>query len=250
LSFGDGGSHFGGSAVLPSGIGDEFHNITALTNETEGDKYWPPDEVDEVGYSIAELASGPWIPLFSMSFGPRMTIGTGSGTKQNRPTKGVVQNNALAAMVLSEPDSGEPKDHPANNTFDFAYHSLSLGSTITPNLSDSESYIGTGYQSGDGLSRLTMVDIPLRPMASLVELQIWNPRGNNPYPPFPINLIGNSDVTSLLPKTSVVPPAMKPAGTQFHLMHDDAYCANHMLFDDWFVSSIAAHPRCLCGSIE
>jgi hypothetical protein len=250
LSFGDGGSHFGGSAVLPSGIGEEFHNITALVNESQGDKYWPPDEVDEVGYSVAELASGPWIPLFSMSFGPRMTIGTGSGTKQNRPTKGVVQNNALAAMVLSDPASGDPKDHPANNTFDFAYHSLSLGSTITPNLSDSESYIGTGYQSGDGLSRLTMVDIPLRPMASLVELQSWNPRGNNPYPPFQMNLIGNSDATPLIPKNSVVPPAMKPAGTQFNLMHDDAYCANHMLFDDWFVSSIAAQPRDLGGSIE
>ena len=250
LSFGDGGSHFGGSAVLPSGIGEEFHNITALVNESQGDKYWPPDEVDEVGYSVAELASGPWIPLFSMSFGPRMTIGTGSGTKQNRPTKGVVQNNALAAMVLSEPDSGDPKDHPANNTFDFAYQSLSLGSTITPNLSDSESYIATGYQSGDGLSRLTMVDIPLRPMASLVELQSWNPRGNNPYPPFQMNLIGNSDATPLIPKDSVVPPTMKPAGTQYNLMHDDAYCANHMLFDDWFVSSIAAQPRDLGGSIE
>ena len=25
-------------------------------------------------------------------------------------------------------------------------------------------------------------------------------------------------------------------------MHDDAYCANHLLFDDWFVSSIAPDP--------
>ena len=249
LSFGNGSSHFGGTAIVPSGIGDEYHNITALTNEVEGDKYWPPDEVDEVTYTIGELASGPWIPLFSMSFGPRMTIGTGAGSNQNRPTKGVLQNNALAAMVLSDPASGDPKDHPANNTFDFAYHSLSLGSTITPNLSDSESYIATGYQSGDGLSRLTMVNIPLRPMASLVELQSWNPRGNNPYPPFQMNLIGNSDATPLIPKDSVVPPALKPAGIENNLMHDDAYCANHMLFDDWFVSSIAAQPQNLGGNI-
>jgi len=249
LSFGDGGSHFGGTSSVPSGIGEEFHNITALATEDQAVKYWPPDEVDEVLYSVAELASGPWVPLFSMSFGPRMTIGTGSGTKQNRPTKGVVQNNALAAMVLSEPGSGDAKDHPANNTFDFAYHSLSLGSTITPNLSDSESYIATGYQSGDGLSRFTVVDIPLRPMASLVELQGWNPRGNNPYPPFQMNLIGNSDATPLIPQNSVVPSTMKPAGTQYNLMHDDAFCANHMLFDDWFVSSIAPQPRNLGGDI-
>jgi hypothetical protein len=243
LSFGDGGSHFGGTAKLPSGIGDEFHNITALSSAAEGDKYWPPDEVDEIGYSVGELVSGPWIPIFSISFGPRMTIGTGSGTKQNRPTKGVVQNNPLAAMVLSNPATGDAKDHPANNTYDFAYHSLSLGSTLTPNLSDSKGFIATGYQSGDGLSRLIMADIPLRPMASLVELMGWNPRGHNPYPPFQANLIGNSDATPLIPEDQVVPPTMTPPAMRYNLMHDDAYCANHLLFDDWFVSSIAPDPE-------
>jgi hypothetical protein len=249
LSFGDGSSHFGGSAILPSGLGEEFHNITALTTGSQGDKYWPADEVDEVGYSVGELASGPWVPLFSVSFGPRMTIGTGPGTKQNRPTKGVVQNDALAAMVLSEPESGHAKDHPANNTFDFSYHSLSIGSTITPNLSNSEGYIGTGYQSGDGLSRLILAEIPLRPMASLVELQGWNPRGHNPYPPFQMNLIGNSDATPLIPKNNIVPPTMHPDSVELNLQHDDAYCANHMLFDDWFVSSIAPQPRYLGSEI-
>jgi len=234
---------------LPSGIGDEFHNITALASVSEGDKYWPPDEVDEVGYTVAELASGPWIPIFSMSFGPRTTIGTGPGTTQVRPTKGVVQNNPLAAMVLSDPDSGEAKDHPANNTFDFAYHSLSIGSTITPNLSNSEGYIATGYQSGDGLSRLIMDEIPLRPMASLVELQGWNPRGNNPYPPFQMNLIGNSDATPLIPDNAVVPAVLSPGTVQTNLQHDDAYCANHLLFDDWFVSSIAPQPYAFGGDI-
>jgi hypothetical protein len=248
LSFGDGSSHFGGSAILPSGLQDEFHNITALSNVSEGDKYWPPDEIDEVGYSVGEL-EGIWIPIYSASFGPRMTIGTGSGTKQNRPTKGAVQNNALAAMVLSDPASGDGKDHPANNTFDFAYHSLTIGSTITPNLSASAGYIGTGYQSGDGLSRLIVDEIPLRPMASLVELQGWNPRGNNPYPPFQMNLIGNSDATPLIPQDDIVPPDLKPSGIEYNLEHDDAYCANHLLFDDWFVSSVAPQPQVLGGDI-
>ncbi len=250
LSFGDGSSHFGGTAILPSGLGEEYHNITALSAANQADSYWPPDEVDEVGYSVGELASGPWVPLFSMSFGPRMTIGTGPGTKQNRPTKGAVQNNALAAMVLSDPVSGEAKDHPANNTFDFAYHSLSIGSTITPNLSDSAGYIGTGYQSGDGLSRLILAEIPLRPMASLIELQGWNPRGNNPYPPFQMNLIGNSDATPLIPKDAIVPTILSPNSVEYNLQHDDAYCANHLLFDDWFVSSIAPRSDYLGNASE
>jgi hypothetical protein len=249
LSFGYGWTHFGGTSTMPSAIGDELHNLTSLSSENRGNTYWPPSEVDEIAYSVAELASGPWIPLFSTTFGPRTTIGTGAGTKQNRPTKGVLQNNPLASMVLSDPSSDTAKDHPANNPFDLAYHSLSIGSTITPNLSDSKGYIATGYQSGDGLSRLILVDIPLRPMASLGELQGWNPRGHNPNPPFRTNLIGNSEATPLIPNDKIAPPTLNPPGIQNNLMHDDAYCANHLLFDDWFVSSIAPQPQVLGGNI-
>lgn len=247
LSFGNEGPpgtvHYGAGGSMPTAVGqNEFHNLTMLASEPVGNVYWPPTEVDEVGYSVAELASGPWLPLFSISFGPRMTIGTGPGTKQNRPTKGVLQSNPLASMMLSDPASGAAKDHPANGTFDITYHSLSIGSTLTPNLSNSKGYIATGYQSGDGLSRLIMAEIPLRPMASLVELQGWNPRGHNPYPPFQINLIGNSDATPLIPNNQIVPPVLSPPSVQTNLQHDDAYCANHLLFDDWFLSSIAPDP--------
>ena len=253
LSFGDGSDHFGTGGTMPTGIGDEFHNITSLTAESEADAYWKPDEVDEVGYTVSELASGPWIPVFSVTFGPRMTLGTAPGTNQNRPTKGTVQNDALVSMVLSDPkrDASQKmtKDHPANNTFDLAYHSLSIGSTLTPNLSKSEGYIATGYQSGDGISRLVMVEIPLRPMASLLELNGWNPRGTNPYPPFQMNLIGNSDATPMIPKDEIAPATLSPNSVSTNLMHDDAYCANHLLFDDWFVSSIAPQPQVLGGNI-
>ncbi len=239
----------GNAPLLHKGVNDEFHNLTSLASDIQGSAYWPPSEVDEVGYSLPALASGPWIPIFSINFGPRLTIGTGPGTEQNRPTKGVLQSNPLAAMVLSDAGSGAAKDHPANGTFDITYHSLSLGSTLTPNLSTSKGFIATGYQSGDGLSRLIMCDIPLRPMASLVELEGWNPRGNNPYPPFQSNLIGNSDATPLILKDKVLPPVLSPppppglTPTQANLMHDDAYCANHMLFDDWYLSSIAPDPQ-------
>jgi type II secretory pathway pseudopilin PulG len=243
LNIGKGGGHFGGTSGLPSSIGDELHNVTSLASSSDGDKYWPPVEIDEVGYSVAELASAPWTPLYSMNFGPRMTIGTAPGTVQNRPTKGVLQNNALAGMVLSDPSTGAAKDHPANNTFDFAYQTVSAGSTITPNLSASAGYIATGHQSGDGLKRLIAVEIPRRPMSSLIELQGWNPKGQNPYPPFQMNLIGNSDATPLIPMGSIVPPTLSPNSVSTNLQHDDAYCANHLLFDDWFLSSIAPEPE-------
>jgi len=232
---------------LHTGIQQELANLTMLAPEDIGNVYWPPTEVDEVGYTVGALASGPWIPIFSMSFGPRMSIGTAPGSTQNRPTRGVLQNNPLASIALVDPVSGNVNAHPANNPFDITYHSLSMGTTLTPNLSDSKGYIATGYQSGDGLSRIIMANLPLRPMASLVELQDWNPRGNNPFPPFQINLIGNSDATPLIPRDNIVPPTLNPSAVEFNLQHDDAYCANHLLFDDWFVSSIA--PQAIGNTI-
>jgi hypothetical protein len=105
------------------------------------------------------------------------------------------------------------------------------------------------HLSADAITRLIMDEIPLRPMASLVELQGWNPRGQNPYPPFQMNLIGNSDATPLIPNDDIVPPTLAPTSVEYNLQHDDAYCANHLLFDDWFVSSIAPQPEVLGGDI-
>jgi hypothetical protein len=242
MSFGTSSGGYYQSHPSHVGVQRQRHNLVTLAAEPEGNAYWPPSDVDEIGYSIAELANGPWVPLFSVNMGPRTTIGTGPGTKQSRPTKGALQSNPLASMSLVDPISGDPKAHPANGTFDITYHSMSANSTLTPNVSTSRGFIATGYQSGDGLSRLLACDIPLRPMASLVELQGWNPRGNNPYPPFQYNLIGNSDATPLIPKDQIVPPTLSPDGVDKNLMHDDAYCANHLLFDDWFLSTIAPDP--------
>lgn len=249
LTFGKSSGPFYQTHPSHVAVQQPFHSMSMLAPADSGSLYWPPTDVDEVGYSIGELASGAWIPIFSVSMGPRTTIGTPSGTEQNRPTKGLLQSNPLASMSMVDPISGDPKAHPANGTFDITYHSMSIGSSITPNLSAGKGFIATGYQSGDGLSRLIMCNIPLRPMASIVELEGWNPRGNNPYPPFQANLIGNSDSTPLMPADGIVPSTLAPATVQTNLMHDDAYCANHLLFDDWFVSSIAPQPKVLGGDI-
>ncbi|MEI6176155.1 MAG: hypothetical protein WCS43_04620 [Verrucomicrobiota bacterium] len=250
MSFGKSSGPFYQTNPSHVGVQQQYHNLSTLAPEDAGNVYWPPTDVDEVGYSIGELANGPWIPIFSVNMGPRTTIGTGPGTEQNRPTKGVLQSNPLASMALADPVSGNVKAHPANGTFDITYHSMSANSSLTPNLSTGKGFIATGYQSGDGLSRLVMADIPLRPMASLVELQGWNPRGNNPYPPFQHNLIGNSDATPLIPSDKIVPTVIDPPTVSTNLMHDDAYCANHVLFDDWFVSSITPQPVSFGGNIS
>jgi hypothetical protein len=243
MSFGTSSGPFYQSHPSHVGVQNQYHNLVVLAPEAEGNAYWPSTDVAEVTYSVSELANGPWIPLFTVNIGPRATIGTAPGTPQSRPTKGALQNNPLASMSLVDPISGDPKAHPANGTFDMSYHLMSANSSLTPNLSTWNGFIATGYQSGDGLTRLIACSIPTRPMASLVELQGWNPRGNNPYPPFQYNLIGNSDATPMIPSDKVVPSTLFPSGIDKNLMHDDAYCANHLLFDDWFLSSIATEAE-------
>ena len=178
--------------------------------------------------------------IYSISMGPRLTIGAGAGAAFNRPTKGMLQNSPFAFNSLSLPEK-EARYHPANNPFEMSYSSMSLNSDLSPEVGNS-GYIATGFQSGEGLSKLVMSEFPLTPLASLAELQGWNVRGGNPLPPFQHNLIGNSEATPLIEKNSILPTTLLSNAVNENLQHDDAYCANHLLFDDWFFSSIAPKP--------
>ncbi|MBT8038416.1 MAG: hypothetical protein KJO21_12820 [Verrucomicrobiae bacterium] len=232
-----GASYSGG--ILYNSVKREMMSTTALANGNRASVYWPDEDFEPHGYTIGEIASVPAMPLYAITMGPRLTIGTGS---QSRPTKGFLQNDPLAGLSLVDPGNADANSHPANGNFEMSYDTLAYGSTLTPNLSNREGFIVTGYQSGDGLSRLITHELPLRPMASLVELQGWNPRGKNPMPPYQSHLIGNSDATPMIPSDDIVPPVMSPNNVAQNLQHDDAYCANHLLFDDFFVSSIAPQP--------
>jgi type II secretory pathway pseudopilin PulG len=225
-----------------TGCSKQTMSMTALTNADRAKVYWPDEDLEPHGYSVAEIASVPAMPLYSMTIGPRFTIGTGVGKSQSRPTKGFLQSDPLAGLSLVDPGVDNSNSHPANGNFEMSYNTLSFGSSITPNLSNREGFIVTGFQSGDGLSRLITHELPLRPMASLVELQAWNPRGKNPLPPYQSHLIGNSDASPMIPKADIVPSIMTPNNVTGNLQHDDAYCANHLLFDDFFLSSIAPRP--------
>ncbi len=242
LAFGysDGAAYI--NAPYYTNVEKETMSMTALTNDARAQVYWPDDDLEPHGYSVAEIASVPAMPLYSMTIGPRFTIGMGVGTPQSRPTKGFLQSDPLAGISLVDPGIDNANSHPANGNFEISYNTLSFGSSLTPNLSDRKGFMTTGFQSGDGLSRLITHEFPLRPMASLIELQPWNPRGKNPMPPYQSHLIGNSDASPMIPKDGITPSTMTPNNIAENLQHDDAYCANHLLFDDFFLSSIADRP--------
>jgi len=229
---------------VPKGASHIRTNMVANPDMDWATEYWPSDELQEVQHSVDSLTAGggnpPWTNIFSISFGPRLTIGAGYGNDQGRPTKGVLQSSPFAENTYSIPEQ-EAHFHPGNSAYDLSYSTMASNSELSPEVG-TEGFIVSGFQSGGGLSRLVMTEIPMKPMASLVELQSWNLRGKNPLPPFQYNLIGNSDATPLIEQASILPSDPFLSGVAENLQHDDAYCANHLLFDDWFFSSIAPQP--------
>lgn len=210
----------------------------AVANEI----YKPLTDLSEV--SLSNSINNP-IPFLSTVFGARMA------SKTHIPAKGFVQSSPLVNYTaMGSKDLVETTiarhyggtSHPVNSPFDYSFIKLTPNDSNLPNASDTSGrgYIVTGFNKADGLSRCVIAEIPVRPLQSICELQNWDLRYENPIPPFAFNLIGNSDATPLLPSNAVVNSA--DAGLGVNLQHDDSYCANHILFDDWFFSSIAPDP--------
>jgi hypothetical protein len=192
---------------------------------------------------LSSLTSTP-VPFMTTIFGARMA------SKTLIPSKGFVQSSpfvnytAMGGKDQSEPNIGRHyggTSHPVNSPFDYSFEKLAgAGDSLLPNESDTSGYIVTGFTKADGLSRCVISELPTRPLTSLAELQNWDMRYENPIPPYAFNIIGNSDANPLLPANAVVNSA--DAGLSTNLQHDDSYCANHLLFDDWFFSSINPDP--------
>lgn len=214
------------------------------------EKYWPSFELNDFPtYTAADLDTDLWNDLISVSFGPRLSFGSSSTNSESQSTKGVLQSSPFAQDSFGTSDLS-PVNHPANGAYDITYHVIAdMESDVLPT-DGIAGYIATGFDDVLGLSRLIMIEVPLRPMASLAELQNWNLRGNNPFPPHQYNLIGNSDATPMIDPDSVLAGDPMETDPALNLQHDDAYCANHLLFDDWFFSSIAPDPTNFGSEIE
>jgi hypothetical protein len=230
---------------LDMAIGGRRHLVYRMiyTPSIANEVYKPLTQLAESTLSSVRTTPAPFL---STVFGARMA------SKTHIPAKGFVQSSplvnytAMGAKDLIESTIGRHyggTSHPVNSPFDYSFIKHAPGGdSQLPNASDTSGrgYIVTGFNKSDGLSRCIIAELPTRPIISLGELQNWDLRYENPIPPYAFNLIGNSDASPLLPAGAVVNSGDANLGV--NLQHDDSYCANHILFDDWFFSSIAPDP--------
>lgn len=102
--------------------------------------------------------------------------------------------------------------------------SLSAGADVS-------GFVGTSFSSESGLARWVTAELPTQPLLSLCELQHFDPAYISPDVPRVANALGNSHATPFIKKNEI-----QITGTDGY---DHSYVFNHIMFDDWFVSSIS-----------
>lgn len=224
---------------------DGAHLVYRMVYTPEVARAVYPEIAGETSTSLGQVLNNP-LPFMTTLFGARMASRTHLSARGFVQSSPLVNYTAMGGKDRVESTIGRHyggTDHPVNSPFDYSFRPLSGNDSLLPNGSntDQRGFIVTGFDSAEGLSRCVIAEVPTRPLQSLAELQHWDLRYENPIPPFAFNLIGNSDANPLLPPNAVVNRA--DAGLPTNLQHDDSYCANHLLFDDWFLSSIAPDPN-------
>lgn len=213
---------------------------------------YPPAVANQVYPPLTQMAQSTLsasvtnpTPFMSTMFGARMASNTHIAAKGFVQSSPLVNYTAMGGKDVVESTIGrkyQGTGHPVNSPFDYSFvKHAGAGDSWLPNTNDAtgRGYIVTGFNKAEGLSRCVIAELPTRPLASLGELQNWDLRYENPIPPYAINLIGNSDASPLLPPNAVF---NSNNAHPENLQYDDSYCANHILFDDWFFSSIAPNP--------
>lgn len=219
----------------------QYTNYFTTTRGSEIAATWGDQVItndDETLKTAAENDS----PFLVLSWGLRMANTVGDDPDPDNvsvDTKGIFEGNPLVYASQAGKDSS---DYP------FEWHYLPVndwGDQNMPQSDDSLSgggvdeagFIGTGFRSDDGLARMSLYELPTRPLQSLGELQHFHLSYPNMTSPFALNPIGNSHAYS-----QIAPDEVMQAGVGANvarvLPYDHSYVANHLLFDDWFVSSI------------
>ncbi|MDB9741672.1 hypothetical protein OAB00_02335 [Akkermansiaceae bacterium] len=101
-------------------------------------------------------------------------------------------------------------------------------------------YMGGSYNAVEGLDNIVMYDVPDRPLRSIIELTNAPWSEASLYPPFTLHPLGNSTTSPFVNSDEIRIFNGTAAASASNLTgHDHCYSANHVMLDDWFVSSVA-----------
>eukprot|EP00903_Cladosiphon_okamuranus_P004148 g4146.t1 len=176
-------------------------------------------------------------PFLSVSIGLRTLRNEDlSGQLAKIHTKGYFYTNPISSNPdnttvtrdVSAEDSPYTWEVFAPNSWEDAYIPQSEDSAAYG--SDHAGFVGSSFQAGAGLRRWAIAELPTQPLLSLCELQHFDLGFRNPYPPRVANAIGNSHAMPHIDSAEI------KGTTDFS--YDHSYASNHVLFDDWFISSI------------
>ena len=119
-----------------------------------------------------------------------------------------------------------------------------------PESTGDHSYIGMGLGASDGLTHLIAAELPVQPLQSLAELQHFDITHTNPTHPYAFNAIANSHAYGSFQSSEVKIINNQVTQNKKPYCLDHSYLANHLLFDDWFVSSIAPETSAWSSTIS
>ena len=225
-----------------------------LFTEEEIESLFPTHD-EAISSSLASLNSSGSVPFLVYTVGVNGISPVSLFSEhQHLNIKGMLQSNPIASNSQCGVNSysgyfggniahvaGTGANHPINsryNTYMEEIDNWNAGYPIPESTSMNSSFLLTDTTATDGQTHCILAELPIRPLQSLAELQNFDATKNKPIPPFHLNVIGNSSAHPLLPSDAVSldHPFADNLG---HMCNDDSYTLNHVLFDDWFISSIA-----------
>lgn len=216
----------------------------------------PDPSINPPGHSLGELYSNPTnaIPpepkpepflaaLLTQRVATNEFANVSEQTGEGFGAKGFLNSNPLAFYTRSS------MAYQSNYLFKFFALNGVNPTDGVPESDGDNSYIGMHYQASKGLTHMIVSELPLNPIQSLAQLQHFEIANNNRARPYTPYAIGNSHANPFFGTKEVFTPYV--GIDQYAPDHyDHSYMANHLLFDDWFVSSIAPETHSWNSSIN
>jgi hypothetical protein len=211
-------------------------NLEYVVADESAEMYWPDPVVTNTTVTMEDVAeySSPFMVMMVQLQNIIESTVNARGYSHKKPIFYGASNQPLVGDLLSTELSAFPFDMVIRYPNGVGGDGLPVD-YVTPE--DPFSFIGTSYRIGDGLKSLVAAELPTRSLRSLGDLQHFDVAAYNPAAPFVANPIGNSNASFMIEPHQVFINSGRPASQE--VAYDHSYVANHLLFDDWFVSSIA-----------